>query len=122
MVIFSLDTVTRPATDAERLAVIQDLNATPVLGVYKGELESSFMVEDKYLTDVLFLAYKYKQECILQYDDSGVYLIYPSSGSGTLQATKQRIGDYMSLESKKPDVDAYTIVNNGFMVAKKRGE
>lgn len=121
MIIFSLDTTTRPATDAERLAVIQDFNAQPVLGVYKGDLESSFMVEDKHLTDVLFLAHKYKQECVLQYDDSGVYLIYPSSGSGTLQATKQRIGDYMSVESKKPDVDAYTIVKNGFMVAKKRG-
>jgi hypothetical protein len=73
IVIFSIDTVSQPASDEQRKAIALLLNATPVLGCYKGNIENSFMVGLDKLSLVKELAKTFNQESILVVSDTGHY-------------------------------------------------
>jgi hypothetical protein len=108
-ILISLDTTERKATEDEKQALVTLFNARPVLGSYKGQLETSFQVSYKHLDSMLNVAERFKQESILVSDGNKIYLV----DSISLDHTK--IGDSFRMSNVQPDVESWTLIDGVYL-------
>lgn len=105
-ILISLDTMARPATQAEKDAFKTIYNASEVVGMYKGQVESSFKVDYKHFESMLAVALRFKQESILVVDGQQIALVYPD----TLKHNK--IGESFRMSNVEPeDVNSWSLID-----------
>lgn len=107
-IIISLDRPNMPASEQDKQALIQLFNARPVLGSYKGQVETSFLVDYAYFDSMIQLAMKFGQKSILVKDSAAIYLVYPES------LNYQKLGDEFRLSNVMPDIDAWTLIDETY--------
>lgn len=107
-IIISLDRPNKPATEQAKQALIELFDAKPVLGSYKGQTETSFLVDYKYFDTMIQLAMKFNQESILVKDNTAIYLVYPDSLKFEELGTEFRMSNVM------PDADAWTLIDQTY--------
>ena len=107
-IIISLDRPNMTASDLDKQALIQLFNAKPVLGCYKGQTETSFLVDYSYFDSMIQIAMKYGQESILVKDSTAIYLVYPE----TLAYSK--LGAEFRMSNVMPDSEAGTLIDETY--------
>jgi len=77
----------------------------PVLGVYKGKTENSYMLTTHVNVDVQManLCSQFNQECFLKHEDEGIASLINGKGS-----VIQYVGDKAVFTDTQPDLDSYT--------------
>lgn len=107
-IIISLDRPNMPASDLDKQALIQLFDAKPVLGCYKGQTETSFLVDYSYFDSMIQLAVKFGQESILVKDSTAIYLVYPES------LKYEELGTEFRMSNVMPDSDAWTLIDETY--------
>lgn len=107
-IIISLDRPNMAASEQDKQALIQLFNAKPVLGCYKGQTETSFLVDYSYFDSMIQLAMKFGQESILVKDSTSIYLVHPETLAYSKLGTEFRMSNVM------PDNDAWTLIDQTY--------
>ncbi len=105
-IIISLDRTDKPASDKDKQGLMTIFDAKPILGCYKGQTETSFLVDYSYFDSMIQLAVKFGQESILVKDSTAIYLVYPETLAYSKLGTEFRMSNVM------PDSDAWTLIDN----------
>lgn len=107
-IIISLDRPNQPATEQAKQALIELFDAKPVLGCYKGQTETSFLVDYSYFDSMIQVAMKYGQESILVKDMHGIYLVLPES------LEYRKLGTEFRMSNEIPHVDVWTLIDQTY--------
>lgn len=107
-IIISLDRPNKPATEQAKQTLVELFDAKPVLGSYKGQTETSFLVDYSYFDSMIQLAMKFGQESILVKDSTAIYLVYPETLAYSKLGTEFRMSNVM------PDSDAWTLIDQTY--------
>lgn len=104
IIIFSLDKTDKPASDEQRAAIVALFDAKPCLGLYKGQVENSFLVDFRHYSAIFEIAKAFNQECILVVSD-GARLVYLD------QFKVEHIGRELIPVDSMTGLDSYTLID-----------